>query len=58
MNRMLRGTIIDMVSNLMYYDRKEDAELPVGEIQRMIEDGELTIDELVKAFDKELRTCL
>ena len=54
MNKLLEGIITDMVSNLVYYDRKEDEDLPCGEIERMIKDGELTIDEMVDAFKIEL----
>lgn len=33
----LQATVSDLVADLMYYDRKEDEDLPRGEIERMIE---------------------
>jgi hypothetical protein len=44
------GVLEDLVSNFLYYDRKEDENLPVGAIEKMIASGELTIDEIVNAF--------
>ncbi len=45
-------TMDTMVSNLYYYDRKEDDDLPVGSIEEMIELGEVTVDEMVEQFRK------
>lgn len=44
------GLVSDAVSDLMYYDRKEDDDLPRGSIQEAIENGEITVDEMVRAF--------
>lgn len=38
----------------MYYDRKEDAELPVGAIEESVKAGEITKAEIVAAFDRYL----
>ena len=46
--------IEDVVANYLFYDRKEDEDLPQGEIEKLIESGELTIDELVEKFMEEL----
>jgi hypothetical protein len=51
----LRCTIMDMVSNLMYYDRKEDESLPVGEIERLCEVGATSIEEIIEMFATEMR---
>jgi len=48
------GHIEDVVSNLLYYDRKEDESLPVGVIEQAIEDGVLTVDDIVEKFKQEL----
>lgn len=46
------NTISDHVSNLMYYDRKEDEGLGLGEIENAIHSKEITIDEIVDKFRK------
>lgn len=48
------GTVDDLVSDFLYYDRKEDEDLPNGAIDTAIEKGEVTIDEIVDKF----RGCL
>jgi len=48
----------DMVSDILYYDRKHDEELPVGYIEDAIKRGEFTIDEFVDAFADELYNTL
>ena len=52
------GTIRDLVSNLLYYDRKEDEELPRGAIEGAVERGDLTVDEMVAAFRLSLEKGL
>lgn len=44
----------DAAKKFMYYDRKEDEELPRGEIEAALGNGEVTIDEIVKTFRKGL----
>lgn len=46
----LAAVIHDLVSNLMYYNRKEDEDLPVHAIENMVEDGQVSIDEIVECF--------
>lgn len=47
------------VSKFLYYDRKEDDDLPVGEIEQMVECGEITIDEMVETFRAALtKSCI
>lgn len=48
----------DLAGALLYYDRKEDEELPRGEIEAAIEAGEITADEIVTRFSDELRAQL
>lgn len=52
------ATVSDLVSNFLYYDRKEDEDLPRGEIDRMVASGEVTIDEIVTLFRAELERGL
>jgi hypothetical protein len=44
----------DLVADFLYYDRKEDEELPRGEIDEAIEEGEISVDEIVAHFRAEL----
>lgn len=46
----LEDTINDMATNLFYYDRKEDEELPVGAIEELLESGAITKEWLVQKF--------
>lgn len=41
-------TLEDMIADFLYYDRKEDEELPRGAIEKAIRDGEITIDDIVE----------
>jgi hypothetical protein len=54
MDEKIENTIIDMVSNFLYYDRKEDEELPVGAIEEAVRSGALSVDEIVSRFRTEL----
>lgn len=47
-------TVEDLVSGLMYYDRKEDEDLPRGAIEQAVEDDEITYKEIVDHFEKHL----
>lgn len=50
-NRILRAAG-DLAGTFMYYDRKEDSDLPEGEIEAAITAGEITIDEIIAKFRK------
>ena len=54
----IEATVHDLVSNLLYYDRKEDEELPRGEIERLIELGKLSPLSLVDCFQAALEENL
>ena len=43
-------TIDDLVGDFLYYDRKEDPDLPRGAIEEAIALGEVTIGEIVSRF--------
>lgn len=47
--------VSDLVKNFIYYNRKEDEELPVGEIEKAIQEGTITIEEITDAFTKSLK---
>ena len=41
-------TFSDTMAKFMYYDRKEDLDLPPGAIEAAIQAGEVTVDELIQ----------
>lgn len=51
-------TIEDLVSDFLYYARKEDEGLPRGAIEEAIQAKEITIDEIVAEFRKHLESVL
>lgn len=44
------STASDLMSNFLYYDRKEDEDLPRGAIEEAVADGEITTDEIMAIF--------
>lgn len=54
----LEATCSDIASKLLYYDRKEDEELPVGTIEEMILNGETTLEEILEWVNAPLRAHL
>lgn len=47
-------TIQDLCSNFLYYDRKEDEDLTMEQLNKAVKDGEITIDEMVAEFRRNL----
>lgn len=54
MKDRILNKISDLVADLLYYNRKEDEELPEGRIEELISLGEITIDEMVERFKQEI----
>lgn len=54
MRETILSTVKDLASVFIYYDRKEDEELPKGAIEQAIADGEITIEEIVNEFREGL----
>ncbi len=54
MKQKILGTISDLCSNFLYYDRKEDEELSTEQLNEAVKNGEVTIDEMVAEFRKNL----
>jgi len=52
------ATVSDLVGSLLYYDRKEDEDLPRGAIEEAIAAGEVTIDEIVDLFRREMTDAI
>lgn len=55
MKDLILGIVEDLVSNFLYYDRKDDEDLTQAALLRAINSGEVTIDEIVARFEKTLR---
>jgi hypothetical protein len=51
---LILATVEDAATSLMFYDRKEDEDLPVGAIEEAVAAGEITVAEMVDCF----RSCL
>lgn len=54
MEESIQNTVIDLVSNFLYYDRKEDEELGVGDIDKAVSDGVISVDEICSLFKEKL----
>lgn len=54
MKQTLFNLIDDTIAKLLYYDRKEDEDMPRGKIEEMIASGEVTVDEIVNRFKDQL----
>ena len=51
--KLILETISDSVIDIIHYNRKEDEELRLGEIQQAIKNNEITVEEIVDEFRKE-----
>jgi len=54
MKQLILDAITDLVSDFLYYDRKQDEDLPRGEIEKAIKSGTITVDEIVAQFKADL----
>ena len=48
----------DAAADVMYYDRKEDEVVPRGRIETAIQSGEVTIKDIVTAFEETIRSYI
>lgn len=48
----------DLVSDFLYYCRRDDENLPRNAIQKIVADGEVTVDEIIEKFSTTLRKFL
>jgi len=55
---LMIGEIEGIVSNFLYYDRKGDEELLMGDIEKLIQSGETDINEIVSVFRIQLEEGL
>ncbi len=54
MKQIIIDRIKDLCSDFLYYDRKEDEELSFKQLNKAVESGVITIDEMVSEFRKQL----
>ncbi len=54
LRKVLKTTTDDLVSSLLYYDRKEDEQLDRDDIEEMFREGIVTIDEVASWFSASL----
>lgn len=48
-------TVDDLVAKFLYYDRKEDEELPVGAIEAAVRHGVISWEEITDRFRSHLQ---
>jgi len=49
--KAILGTVDDLAGSLLYYDRKDSTEYPLkGDIEVAVENGLVTLDEIVETF--------
>ena len=54
----IEAAVKDLVADFLYYDRKEDEDLPRGAIQEAIDAGEISEAEIAALFASELHANL
>lgn len=54
MKQQILNTISDLCSDFLYYNRKEDEDLSMEQLNQAVNSGEITIDEMVNEFRKHL----
>lgn len=54
MKQIIINKIEDLCSNFLYYDRKEDEDLSMEQLNEAVQKGEITIDEMVEVFKTNL----
>lgn len=57
-SEIIQDTVADLASKFMYYDRKEDEDLPVGAIEEALKAGEVSVDQLAGLFADAIRDSL
>lgn len=53
-SKIIEDNISDLVADFLYYDRKEDEDLPNGQIEEDIASGETSVNEIVELFRHKL----
>lgn len=56
--QIVLDTAQDLVAGFLYYDRKEDSELPLGAIEEAIKNEEITIDDITYFIKEKFEESL
>jgi len=56
--KTILDSIDDVVGDFMYYDRKEDEDLPLGAIEEALKAGDITYNEIVDRFKQKIYEVL
>lgn len=56
MKEQILKTIKDLCSCFLHYDRKEDEDLSVEQLNDAVKNGDITIDEMVAVFRETLES--
>jgi predicted RNA-binding protein associated with RNAse of E/G family len=54
LRKQIFDTIDKMIDCFLYYDRKEDVGLEVGEIEDAVKAGQITVNEMIKRISENL----
>jgi hypothetical protein len=54
----IEDTLEDLISNLFYYDRKEDEDLPRGAIEQAVANGEISQEEIIALLANHIKSHL
>lgn len=54
MKEEIIATVDNLIASFLWYDRKEDEDLPNGAIEKAIDDGVITVEEIVERFREQL----
>lgn len=58
MKDIIIDTINDLAVDFLYYDRKEDDELPIGEIEKALASKEISVNKIVETFKTKVEQLL
>lgn len=51
---VILATVSNLVADFLYYDRQDDKDLPMEEIEAAIREGDITADAIVEHFRAKL----
>ena len=54
MKEQILGIVRDLATGFVYYDRKEDEDLSMDQLNEAVESGGMTVDDMVAEFRKQL----
>ena len=58
MKELILNNVSDLISDFLYYDRKEDEELPRGAIEEAVKNNQITVEEISAHFTDKLKKGL